>query len=90
MNRLGFQDGLTGRSLSDYNMPGDNGIEVLKEVVALRPGVSVALISGYITDAMRDEALSVGISEIVFKPDSPQELAAAMQRLLRNKPTISP
>lgn len=76
--------------ISDYNMPGDNGIEVLKEVVALRPGVSVALISGYITDAMRDEALSVGISEIVFKPDSPQELAAAMQRLLRNKPTISP
>lgn len=69
--------------ISDYNMPGDNGIEVLKEVMCLRPGTPVALISGYITDAMREEAMKVGVKEIIFKPDSPQELAQALHRLLQ-------
>ena len=68
--------------ISDYNMPGANGLEVLGEVVSLRPGVSVALISGYITDAMREEALVLGVTEIIFKPNSPGELADAMGRLL--------
>lgn len=68
--------------ISDYNMPGASGLDVLREVVSLRPGVSVALISGYITDAMREEAGTLGVSEIIFKPDSPQELADAMSRLL--------
>lgn len=70
--------------ISDYNMPGDNGIEVLKEVMCLRPGTPVALISGYITDAMREEAAKVGVKEIIFKPNSPQELAQAMHRLLQS------
>lgn len=69
--------------ISDYNMPGDNGIEVLKDVMCLKPGTPVALISGYITDAMREEAARVGVKEIIFKPNSPQELAQAMHRLLQ-------
>ncbi len=68
--------------ISDHNMPGASGLDVLKEVVSLRPGVSVALISGYITDAMREEALALGVTEIIFKPNSPEELADAMGRLL--------
>lgn len=68
--------------ISDYNMPGANGLDVLGEVVSLRPGVSVALISGYITDTMREEAAKIGVTEIIFKPNSPQELADAMRRLL--------
>lgn len=68
--------------ISDHNMPGANGLEVLREVVSLRPGTPVALISGYITDAMREEALALGVTEMIFKPNSPEELAAAMGRLL--------
>ncbi len=68
--------------ISDYNMPGVNGIDVLREALSLRPAVPVALISGYITDAMRVEAAASGITEIIFKPNSAEELVAAMQRLL--------
>lgn len=68
--------------ISDYNMPGDNGVEVLREVRSLRPMASLALMSGFITDAMRQDAAAVGITEIVFKPDSATELAASMSRLL--------
>lgn len=69
--------------ISDYNMPGDNGVDVLREVRSLRPAASLALMSGFITDAMREEAAMVGIAEIIFKPDSAKELTASMSRLLR-------
>lgn len=68
--------------VSDYNMPGANGIDVLREVASLRPGTPAALISGYITDAMREEAAKVKVTEIVFKPDSAQELVEAINRML--------
>ena len=68
--------------ISDHNMPGENGLDVLREVMSLRPGMPVALISGYITDAMRAEAAKVGVTEVIFKPDSPLELVEAMRRLL--------
>jgi two-component system cell cycle sensor histidine kinase/response regulator CckA len=68
--------------ISDYNMPGANGIDVLREVGSLRPGMPAALISGYITDAMREEAAMVSVTEIVFKPDSAQELVEAINRML--------
>ena len=68
--------------ISDYNMPGANGIDVLREVDSLRPGMPAALISGCITDTMREEAAKVNVTEIVFKPDSAQELVEAINRLL--------
>jgi len=69
--------------ISDYNMPGANGIDVLRDVVSLRPGVPIALISGYITDAMREDAAKIGVTEIIFKPNSAEELVEAMHRSLK-------
>ncbi len=68
--------------VTDYNMPHLSGMDVAKTLRALRPQLPIVLISGYVTEAMRAEATSVGIQEIVHKPDSIDELCQTIESLV--------
>jgi PAS domain S-box-containing protein len=67
--------------LIDYNMPGMKGTEVAIAVQRIRPGLSMALASGYITDAVREEARRAGITELIFKANAVAEFCAVVERL---------
>lgn len=66
--------------LTDYNMPGMSGLEVAADFLQVRPDVPILLNSGYVTDELRQRAQVAGIREVLLKPNTLEELAAAIQR----------
>ena len=54
--------------LSDVNMPGMSGLEMLPRVRAERPDVPVIMITAYGDEEMRNTALERGASDLLTKP----------------------
>jgi PAS domain S-box-containing protein len=73
--------------ITDYNMPGYSGLELARKIQQIRPGTLVILTSGFITDRMRDEADSAGVTELTGKPITSDELLQIIHRLIRPAPT---
>ena len=68
--------------VTDYNMPGRSGLQVIEEIRRVAPELPVILTSGHISDELREKSEQVGVKELVYKPDTVDELCAALQRLL--------
>lgn len=69
--------------LSDYNMPGFNGLSALKHARSICPEVPFICISGTIGDDAAVELLKQGASDYVLK-DRLARLPFAIQRALKN------
>ena len=54
--------------LSDINMPGMSGLEMLPRVKAVRPNVPVIMVTAYGDDERRRKAAEFGAREFVTKP----------------------
>jgi CheY-like chemotaxis protein len=54
--------------LSDINMPGMTGLEMLPKVKASRPDVPVIMITAYGDDATRKKAAELGAAGLLTKP----------------------
>ena len=54
--------------LSDINMPGMSGLELLPKAKALRPDVPVIMITAYGDDSTRRKALEGGADALLTKP----------------------
>jgi CheY-like chemotaxis protein/two-component sensor histidine kinase len=68
--------------VTDYNMPGYSGVELLRDVKALRPDLPVALASGYVTPEIERDAVAAGARALIHKPNDVDELCATVQKLL--------
>ncbi len=67
--------------VTDYNMPGMSGLEVARALRQIRADLPVALASGYITEALRAEAPAAGVIDLIYKPNTADELCRAVARL---------
>jgi CheY-like chemotaxis protein len=54
--------------LSDINMPGMSGLEMLPKVREARPNVPVIMITAYGDDATRKRAIELGAAGLLAKP----------------------
>jgi CheY-like chemotaxis protein len=54
--------------LSDINMPGMSGLEMLSKVKAARPNVPVIMITAYGDEATRKRAAELGAAGLLTKP----------------------
>ena len=68
--------------VTDYNMPGMSGLDVAREVSRIRPDLPVVVTSGYITDELREKAPDAGVRQLVYKPNSAEELCETVRNLL--------
>ena len=68
--------------VTDYNMPGMSGLDVAREVSRIRPDLPVVVTSGYITDELREKAPGSGVRQLVYKPNSAEELCETVRRLM--------
>jgi len=68
--------------VADFNMPGLSGLAVAGELRGIRPGLPVVITSGYITEELTASASALGVREVVYKPNTVDELCATIQRLL--------
>ncbi|WP_395704253.1 ATP-binding protein [Aquabacterium sp.] len=69
--------------VTDYNMPVTDGLQLAAQASALRPGLPIVMYSGFISDELRADAQRAGISRIVPKANSYDELPAVVRQLLR-------
>lgn len=69
--------------VTDYNMPGYSGVEMLEAARSIRADLPVALASGYITPEIEAAARQAGALALIHKPNDVQELCATVDALLR-------
>ena len=68
--------------VTDYNMPGYCGVDLLREAGVIRPGLPVALASGYVTAEIEQSAIAEGARALIHKPNDVEELCEIVQRLI--------
>ncbi len=69
--------------VTDFNMPGQSGLDVLRALRAVRADLPVVLTSGYIAEDTRAEALAAGAFAVLRKENLQDELAALATRALQ-------
>ena len=89
------QDGIRGCQLveshrwelvvTDFNLPGRDGIEVILACKAKQPTTPIITTSGYSAPAYRDGALRGGANDFLIKPINPEELIRSARGLLELK-----
>ena len=67
--------------LSDINMPGMDGLELLREVKQRRPDLPVMMVTAYGDDERRRLAAEFGAAEFITKPVDFDLLKSQLQRL---------
>jgi len=68
--------------ITDLTMPEMTGLDVARQLQALRPGLPVILASGFSADLSRETLQAAGICELLDKPISRTMLAQAVRRAL--------
>ena len=69
--------------VTDYNMPGYSGVELLREARLIRAALPVALASGYVTPEIEKNALAEGARALIHKPNDVNEMCETLQQLLQ-------
>ncbi len=68
--------------VTDLRMPQMNGVELIAQIRCQRPGLPVLMLSGYASEAISREALSLPDCLFLQKPCLPAELLTAVQTAL--------
>ena len=69
--------------ICDLNMPGEiSGMDMVKKMVALKPGRPLIILSGYPTPERAKESEDIGAIEFLTKPFEIPFLASLLKRLL--------
>ncbi|MCX7144047.1 MAG: response regulator, partial [Proteobacteria bacterium] len=71
--------------VTDYNMPYMSGLEVASALREIRADLPVVMASGYITEELRAEAPAAGIRELIYKPNTADDLCEAVARFANAK-----
>jgi two-component system response regulator HydG len=76
--------------ISDFRLPDYNGLDLLKEIKALRPAVPFIIITGYSDIRMAVEVIKYGAFDYVTKPLYPEELLNMVNEALnQSEPAIT-
>jgi CheY-like chemotaxis protein len=71
--------------LTDHTMPGMTGLEFARQAAQSWPGVPVVMMSGYITDELRQAAGAIGIRALLNKENAFAELLSVVQAALASQ-----
>ncbi len=69
--------------ITDQTMPHMTGIELAREILAVRPKMPIILCTGYSELVNRDSVKKTGIAEFLMKPIGKKEFAEAIHNVLR-------
>ncbi|KRB97913.1 hypothetical protein ASE11_13930 [Hydrogenophaga sp. Root209] len=68
--------------VTDYNMPGLSGLELIQAARVIRPDLPAILISGYVSEELRELCQRQNVGVVLEKQKSLDELTAAIERCL--------
>jgi DNA-binding NarL/FixJ family response regulator len=76
--------------LLDLSIPGRDGLDVLKDALTLQPHLRVMIVSVHAEDQYAVRALRAGAVGYVTKETAPQDLTAAVRKVLEGGKYVSP
>ena len=76
--------------LSDLNMPGNEGLEVLREHSLARPQIPLIVVTGVPTLPSAIESVRLGITDYLLKPVKYEELLSCVRRALASRAPAPP
>jgi DNA-binding NarL/FixJ family response regulator len=75
--------------VTDLNLPGKSGIELIKDLAAIRPGLPVLALSMHDEEIYAERCLRAGARGYVMKNEGPEKLAAAIRHVLAGGTHVS-
>jgi DNA-binding NtrC family response regulator len=75
--------------LLDVKMPGIGGIETLRKLKEIDPGLTVLIVTGYPSTETAVKAIKLGAYDYVTKPFTPDVLRVAVNRALERKTLLN-
>ena len=72
--------------ISDLNMPGMDGLTLIREAQRIDAGLSAIVITGYSTESSAIEALNLGVAGYLTKPFGTTQVLAAAAKALGARP----
>jgi excisionase family DNA binding protein len=72
--------------ISDLNMPGIDGLMLIREAQRLVPGLQAIVITGYSSESSAIEALNLGVAGYLTKPFGTSQVLAAAAKALSARP----
>jgi DNA-binding NtrC family response regulator len=78
-------DNDVGLVLSDMSMGGMSGVDLCREVVALREDTPVIMMTAYASVESTIASIRAGVFDFVTKPFDPDDLVVRMERALRHR-----
>ena len=70
--------------ISDYKLPGINGLEFLKRVKEKQPNAFEILITAYANCEIVKEADEIGVKDIIPKPFTSEDVETSLARIFEN------
>ncbi|NCC52886.1 MAG: response regulator [Spartobacteria bacterium] len=75
--------------ITDYSMPHMSGLDLAKDIHAVRSDIPILLCTGFSEIVKNDEARGAGIRECIMKPIKSRDLAMAVRHVLKEVPCIA-
>jgi excisionase family DNA binding protein len=72
--------------IADLNMPGMDGLTLIREAQRLNPALPAIVITGYSTESSAIEALNLGVAGYLTKPFGTTQVLAAAAKALGARP----
>jgi CheY-like chemotaxis protein len=72
--------------ISDYRLQGASGIDLMRQIKAMRPDLPVIIISGYVDSVLKAKAIDEGASLVISKSSDLSELCTQLRSLLQTAP----
>jgi len=69
--------------ITDYQMPGMDGLAVLREIRRISPRIPVLVMSGRIDDSVQMQLREAGVTGFVEKPFGCEQIQQAISESLR-------
>ena len=71
--------------ITDFNMPGLDGIELSRKGLEIAPQMPIILDTGRISPKIIRQAMEIGISKVLVKPFLPSELIKTIRDVMANR-----
>lgn len=68
--------------VTDLNLPGKSGLELIKDLAALHPGLPTVVLSMHDEEIYAERCLRAGARGYVMKSEGPEKLVAAIRQVL--------
>jgi CheY-like chemotaxis protein/heterodisulfide reductase subunit C len=74
--------------VTDWKMPGIDGMELIARIKELQPDTRIIMITGYSSVDSAVKAMSLGAFDYISKPFTPKDIALAVEKGLKDRKTV--